>query len=137
MGRFELLPHTADVALAAYGRSREECLRQAVLGLTSCFADTSTTTPTQTIDVNIWADDGADLLARVLEEVVYLADTRDLVVVQAAVEPAPGDTVSVHLGVAPLDTVDLVGPAPKGISRNGLRLEPAGREWQCWAIIDV
>lgn len=134
---YQLLPHTADVILTAMAATREQCVAYAVEGLVACFADVSAACPDRTVTVRLVPDSDVDLLARVLEEVIFLADTAEVVPVAATVIHGAGRDVTVSLHVTPLGAVEIIGPAPKGVSRQGLRLEASDPGWRCAAIIDV
>jgi SHS2 domain-containing protein len=72
-----------------------------------------------------------------LEEVIYLADVQDVVPVRTAVARTRSGGLAGVLGVAPLSSVDLAGPAPKAISRHGLRFEEGDAGWACAVVVDV
>jgi len=137
---YRLLPHTADLVLAAAGSSRENCLEQAIRGLVASFAETGPATrATETAVCVLHPDSDSDLLVQALEEVLYLADVRGVVPVAVAVAARSQDhgEVTVELGVVPLSRVTTVGQAPKGISRHTLSFTAVEGGWRCRAIIDV
>jgi SHS2 domain-containing protein len=133
----ELLPHTADVVVSAWGPTAERCYAEAVRGLVACFADVRHARPDRAVPFN--CDPGADseLLVQLLEEVIYLVDVHDVVPVLAAVARTPHGGLVGEFGVVTLSSVDLIGPAPKAISRHGLRFARDGGGWRCAAVVDV
>ena len=123
---FRLLPHTADVMVAAWAPTVDGCLAEAARGLVSSFADVArggarsarSTSP---------ASPGPEpeLLVELLEEVIYVVDAEDAVPVQVAVaRTAEGGLVG-EFGVVDRSTVEAVGPAPKAVTRHGLRVRAA------------
>lgn len=135
---YRLLPHTADLVLAAAGPTREGCLEQAVRGLVASFAETvPATRAAETVMCVLHPDSDGDLLVQALEEVLYLADARGLVPVAVTVRSQDQGEVTMELGVVPLSRVTAVGQAPKGISRHALSFNAADDGWRCRAIIDV
>lgn len=133
-----LLPHTADLVLAASGSTREGCLEQAVRGLVASFADTGPAPrAAETVTCVLHPDNDGDLLLQALEEVLYLADARGLVPVAVTAHSQDHGEVTVELAVVPLSRVTTVGQAPKGVSRHALSLTAVEGGWRCRAIIDV
>jgi SHS2 domain-containing protein len=133
----ELLPHTADVVVSAWGPTAELCFAEAVRGLVACFADVRHPSPDRAVPFNCEPAADSELLVQLLEEVIYLVDVHEVVPVRAAVaRTAEGGLVG-EFGVVALSSVDLVGPAPKAISRHGLRFAQGGAGWQCAVIVDV
>src|SRR5690606_13328990 len=81
--------HTADVRVEAWGPTREDCLAEAVAGLVATFADTAGAAPMETITTRLDATADADLLAAVLDEVIYLLDAHSVVPCGAELTPGP------------------------------------------------
>ena len=65
MKRFEFLPHTADVYIAAYGRTLEEAFANAALAMFEVMTDTSRVEPRVSKRVRV---EGFDL-----ESLLYLS----------------------------------------------------------------
>jgi len=129
-------PHTADLILEATGRTRNECIEQAVLGLVESFADVRDVAATSTSSVVLPRMDDVETLISVLEEAIYIVDTRGLVPAAARLSD---DAAGLHVvfDVVPLQRVSSVGPAPKGVARHAIFLGRRGRVWSCRVVIDV
>jgi SHS2 domain-containing protein len=132
-----LVPHTADLTVAAWAPSREECLAEAVRGLVGSFADTTGTAAERRLPFTCRPGPDAELLVCLLEEVIYLLDTLDAVPVGVVVAVATDGGLTGHFDVADRATVRPVGPAPKAITRHGLRIGVAAGAWRCTVTIDV
>lgn len=131
------MPHTADVRIEAWGASRECCLAEAALGLVSSFAAVSAVRPTAVERVRFTEDaSDDDLLAALLDEVVYRLEVHGQVPVDVAADAAGGG-LDVRLAVAPLADVEITGAAPKGVSWHGLRIGPDAYGWSCAVTVDV
>jgi len=130
------LPHTADVRIEAWGRTREECLTEAVTGVVDSFAEVAGVRPTVGGTVLLPEGPGEDLLVAVLSEVIVRVDADGLVPVDVEVRRVPGG-VEVRLAFAALDAVAIVGAAPKAVSLHRLSCAPAARGWACSVILDV
>ncbi len=134
---YQLLPHTADVIVAAWGSTVEDCLAEAVRGFVSSFADVAAAEPERT--VGFTGDPGAEpeLLIELLDEVIYVVDVEDAVPVTVTVARAGDGALTGEFGVVDRDSVPIVGPAPKAVTRHGLRFEHDGSTWRCQVVIDV
>ncbi len=130
------LPHTADLRIEAWGPTRQACLGEAVAAMVESFADVSTARPVRTATADLTASDDEDALVSVLDEVIYLLDTENVVALGAEVEHLR-DTLRVRVPVAPLDELDLFGAVPKAVSLHGLDFSAHGRLWRCTATVDV
>lgn len=59
--------HTADIALEAWGDSREECLAEAVRALVESFAEISRADPGDSVDFSVSEESDEALLVAVLQ----------------------------------------------------------------------
>ncbi|MGW0815542.1 archease [Streptomyces viridiviolaceus] len=131
-----LVSHTADVRIEAWGASRERCLAEAVLGMVGCFADVSAARPTAVERVRFAEAGDDELLAALLDEVVYRLEVHGQVPVDVETDEAGGG-LEVRLAVAALADVEIVGAAPKGVSWHQLRIGPDAYGWSCAVTVDV
>lgn len=115
---------------------REQCLAEAVLGLVETFAEIGGVRPTAVRHVRIGADDDDDMLAALLEEVIFRLEVDGEVPVDVEAETSDGD-LDVRLAVTPLGALPVTGAPPKAVSWHDLRLAPTRYGWSCSATIDV
>lgn len=127
-----VLPHPADVIVQAWAPTPEECITEAVHALVESFADASLARGVGSHDFTVAETSWAERLVAVLEEVVFLLDSRGQVPVAVTVQ-----TDSASFELADVADADLVGSTPKGISRSGLEFSRIGDTWHCCAIVDV
>jgi SHS2 domain-containing protein len=130
------VPHTADLRIEAYGPTREACLAEAVAALVESFADTAGARPTRTLVSDLVAGTDADLLAAVLDEVIYVLDTQGAVVLGLHTERHPGG-LRVHFPVASVHDVNIVGAIPKAVALSGLHCSSTSQHWSCAVTVDV
>lgn len=130
------VPHTADVRIEAWGVSREQCLGEAVLGMVECFADLSEARARAVRQVRLAEGNDDDLLAALLEEIVFRLEVRGEVPVDAEAETADG-WLDVRLAVTDVNAVPVIGAVPKAVSWNELHLTRDPYGWSCAATIDV
>ncbi len=76
--RFELIEHTADIGLIAYGRDLSEAFANAAYGMFSIMTDLSTLRAQDSRPVEVDADDYESLLFEWLNSLLYYFDTQML-----------------------------------------------------------
>jgi SHS2 domain-containing protein len=130
------VPHTADIRIEAWAASRERCLAEAVLALVECFADVSGVRPTAVDRVRLAEASDDDLLAGLLDEVIYRLEVYGQVPVDVEADEADGG-LDVRLAVARLSEVEVTGAAPKAVAWNELRIGPGPYGWSCAVTVDA
>ncbi len=132
---FEILEHTADVGVRGWGETVEAAFRQATLGLLDIVgAWQPGRGERETIEVE--AHDLGALLVDWLSEVLYLQDTRDVVV--SAVELSSVDkgraTGWVELVTRPQA---IEGTAVKAVTYHQLDVRQADDGWIAQVYLDI
>jgi SHS2 domain-containing protein len=122
--------------IEAWGPTRERCIAEAVRGMVDSFADTSACEETTIRECLVMGGTDADLLAAVLDEVIYRLDTAGEIPVVADVRPAD-DGVVVRFAMVDVGSVRPVGAVPKAVSLHELQLERRRAEWACSVTVDV
>jgi SHS2 domain-containing protein len=79
MKRFELIEHTADIGLKAYGQSLPEAFANAAYGMFSIIADLDEVKETETRRVKINENDAENLLFEWLNRLLYYFDVEGLI----------------------------------------------------------
>ena len=75
MMRYEIVEHTADVGLRAFGGDLKELFANAACGLFDLIvADSGTVRPEQAVSLTVEAEDVEELLAAWLRELLYLCN---------------------------------------------------------------
>lgn len=130
-------PHTADLVIEAWAPDAPCCLEHAVLALVESFAAVGGDAPARRVPFRRGPERDDELLLGLLEEVVYLTDVHGVVPVATHVERDPDGGVHGWFDVVDLARVEVVGPAPKAISREGLLFEHHDGQWRGRALVDV
>ena len=76
---FEVLEHTADVGIRAYGADITEAFANAARGLFSLITELDDIEEVEEREIELTADDQESLLVNWLNELVYLFDTENIV----------------------------------------------------------
>lgn len=79
MKRYELIDHTADLMVKAYGNSLEECFSNAGYALFDQTVDLSTVSPSETFEIITEGDDLEDMLYSFLSELLFMEDCEGMV----------------------------------------------------------
>ncbi len=77
--RFEILDHTADTGIIAYGDDLKAAFENAALGMFSLVTDLNSIENNQTRKVNINSSDCESLLVSWLNELIYLFDVENII----------------------------------------------------------
>jgi SHS2 domain-containing protein len=128
------VPHTADMRIEAWAPSREECVGEAVRGMVEAFAEVPPAGARSDAEFEVGPAPDGDLLAGVLDEIIYLMDTTGRVPAAADVT-AVDDVLRVRLALVESSTV--VGAVPKAVALHDLRFERTGTGYACAATLDV
>ncbi|MGW6563884.1 archease [Streptomyces sp. NPDC054975] len=135
-GGHRTVPHTADVRIEAWGTSREQCLVEAVLGMVECFADVSGVRARAVRQVQMAEGSDDDLLAALLDEVVFRLEVDGEVPVDVEAETIDGG-LDVRMAMTDVRSLPITGAVPKAVSWNELHLAPDPYGWSCAVTIDV
>ena len=79
MKQYELIEHTADVGVKAYGKTIAEAFEHAAKGMFDIITDESTIEPVGQYDIQLEAPDLEQLLVDWLSLLIFLNDAQDLV----------------------------------------------------------
>jgi len=79
MKPFEILDHTADIILKAYGKDMKELFRNAALGMFNILADLEGITTSTEITLKLEAPDTEELLVEWLDELLYNFYTKHII----------------------------------------------------------
>jgi len=79
MKRFEWVEHPSDIGFRAYGKDLAEAFENAALALFEVMVDTSKVEPREKVDVELEAEDEGALLYDWLARLIYLHDSKNIV----------------------------------------------------------
>jgi SHS2 domain-containing protein/dienelactone hydrolase len=137
VGGFELMPHTADVMVSAWGSTVEGCFAEAALGLVSSFAEVGAVPAEDRVEFTCQPGPEPELLVELLEEVIYAVDAWDVVPVRVDVRRTGDGGLAGEFGVVERSSVRVTGPAPKAVTRHDLSVEQDNEMWRCRVVVDV
>ena len=76
--RFEVIDHTADIGIAAYGEDLKEAFANAAYALFSLMADLDGVDDASCYQVDVTAEDRSELLVAWLNELIYLFEVENV-----------------------------------------------------------
>jgi len=82
---FELLEHTADAGVRAWGSSREELFEAAAQGMYAIALGPAPREGNQTLAFHVAGERSEDLLVRFLSELLFILDSRGLAATSLAI----------------------------------------------------
>jgi SHS2 domain-containing protein len=135
-GGFELLEHTADIGIRAWGATLEAAFEQATGALAEVLGALAPG-PGERVPVEVTASDPGGLLVDWLNEVLWLLEVRQAALAGVRVERVTDSAASGSADLAP------GGPGPDGtfvkaVTYHRLRVEPApGGGWLAEVYLDV
>lgn len=78
MTQFEIIEHTADIGIRAFGDTETEVFQNAAVGMFTLICDPSTVRETQEFNIEVSAEDRETLLVEWLNELLYLYDSHEV-----------------------------------------------------------
>ena len=132
---FEVLEHTADVGVRGWGKTVEQAFEQATLGLLD-IVGVWQPGPGEREPIEVEAQDLGALLVDWLGEVLYLQDTRDVVVAGLEVSSAAEDRAAGWVELAPRPE-EIEGTAVKAITYHQLEVTERDGRWVAQVFLDI
>ena len=79
MKRFDIINHTADIGIVAYGKELKEAFANAAYAMFTLIADLEGVEETVCHEIEVQAEDRESLLVSWLNELLYLFDTEGII----------------------------------------------------------
>ncbi len=137
MRRYEVLSHTADTGLVAFGESAAEAFANAAYGMFDLAFDLSRIPATEECRVEVEADTLDELLVAWLSVLLAEAEIRGLAFSSFRVGTlAEGRLVGTAAGSGSAG-LELRGPPLKAVTYHDLSVEQVAGGWQARVIFDV
>ncbi len=78
MKKFEVIEHTADMGIKAYGKDLAELFINAAYGMASLITDLEKVNPKDSKDISLKAENKEELLVSWLNEIIYLSASKSM-----------------------------------------------------------
>lgn len=136
--RFEVISHTADKGIRAYGDSVQELFENAAYGMFSLMADTSRYPPTELQKISVDAPDMESLLRMWLSELLYRFEVDRVLFVSFHIMSIADIHLEGTAQSAPFSPeIEWLGSAVKAVTHHGLYIHRTDERWEAQLIFDV
>jgi SHS2 domain-containing protein len=135
---YELVEHSADIGVRAWGLTAEEVFEQAALALFSLVCDPLDVGELESVDVELEAESMDLLLAAWLNELLYVFEARKLVLSQFDLLELGDHVLRARVSGEPLDTSrHIVCGGVKAATATELSLEQRDGGWEGFVLLDL
>lgn len=135
---YEIVDHTADLSLRAWGADLRELIGQAAAGLLALIYREAPGVAAERRELTVTAEAPELLLQRSLRELLYLMEDEALAPVTVEVAIAEGESVRLRVGVKPLEAVrGLLQLEIKAVTRHGLEIRSTATGLEVTLVFDV
>jgi SHS2 domain-containing protein len=138
---YEILEHTADKGVRAWGRTLEELFENAARGMYRLVVDPAGKKTDVSMSIAVEVSDPfdrSDLLVKWLRELIYLTDVQKVVFTDFTVRRVTETSVEGEArGFTVEDNSMLDGAPVKAVTYHRLRLEQTPEGWEAEFYVDV
>jgi len=138
---YEILEHTADKGVRAWGRTLEELFENAARGMYRLVVDPAGKKTDVSMPIAVEVSDSfdrSDLLVKWLRELIYLTDVQKVVFTDFTVRRVTETSVEGEArGFTVEDNSMLDGAPVKAVTYHRLRLEQTPEGWEAEFYVDV
>ncbi len=136
--QFEIIPHTADKAIKAYGKNMRELFTNASVGMFSLMADISNYSPSVACNIKVNSSNSELLLHEWLSELLYTFEVEQILFVKFHLN----DVSSTHAeGIAyglPISSdIEWLGSAVKAVTHHDFYIREINNIIEAQIIFDV
>lgn len=137
MARYEILAHTADTGIVAYGSTLEEVFANAAFGMFGLTFGPPAAPVAEERHIEAEGQGFDELLVAWLSEILAIAEIEGLVFTSFRVaEMGQGRVVGTASG-SPVEGVELAGPPVKAVTYHDLEVVETSTGWRARVIFDV
>lgn len=136
---YEIIDHTADIGIRAFGRSREELFSHMAEGMFSLVVPPEEVKPRRSVPIKAQANDWDLLLVAWLKELLYLFDTQHFLGREFQIQHLESTQIEAEVSGEPLDlSRHSVDKEVKAVTYCDLKMTqgPDGT-WMAQVIFDI
>ena len=135
---FELLEHTADIGIAARAASWPGLLQQLARGWRRIVCGESEIAATTGLKRTIRGDDREELLVNLLNELIFLLETRNFLTAEIQIDSATDEVLNLQLQGETYDPGRHQWQQEvKAATYHQLKIEQQGDSWQAQVYLDL
>ena len=138
MKRYEIIDHTADVGIRAYGNDLKELFINAAYGMFEIIADLEGLKPSVSIKIELEAENAEELLIAWLDELIYNFYTKAIIfskfeILSLTSTKLKGEAFGKHIG----DKKSRLKTEIKAATYHNLKIETKSKAHEVEIIFDV
>ena len=137
MRRFEVIEHTADSGIVAYGHDKRDLFANAAYGLFSLISDLDKVGESHSREVTVTAGDDEQLLVEWLNELIFLFDVEHVLLKRFDIAELDGRLRATVRGERVDESRHTIDMAPKATTYHMLRVERTPDGWRAQVIFDI
>ena len=135
---YETFEHTADIGIRAWGREFAQVFEEAAKALFSVIVDLKTVSPRQELNVELAADSGEELFLAWLKELLFIFETKHLLLSQFKVLNLSLGKLSAKVSGEPLDNLKhALGREVKAVTLHQFKLIQDKSRYLAEVILDI
>ena len=135
MKRYEILPHTADLKIRVFGRTKKELFLNALLAMASGFRSKLKTQSAKRKTIKIKSSDLGGLLVEFLSEILYLIQVNKEVYTNVKFKKFSDTELEAELTG---QKVERFGEDIKAVTYHNLDIhQKKDRTWQATVLFDI
>jgi len=136
--RFEVLSHTADKGIKAFGRDLKELFENAAHGMFSLMADLDKYAPVESRKFTVQAADTESLLRTWLAELLYQFEVDRMLFVDFEIQSVEGHRLEGSARGLPFNRdIEWLGSSVKAVTHHNLYVHRTDERWEAQVIFDV
>ncbi|MFH2137692.1 MAG: archease [Candidatus Omnitrophota bacterium] len=138
--KFEIIEHTADIGLRAFGKNKKELFLNAAQGMFSIIADQKPKPKKgqpEEVKVLVTANNAEELLVSWLSELLSLADIKRGVASQIRITKLSGIELKASIAFTRLEHNYEAVTEIKAVTYHQLKITRVNNSWQAEVIFDV
>lgn len=136
-GRYEVLSHTADTGIVAYGATLVEVFETAARAMFELMFDAGEAGERLQLHIEVEAATREDLLVEWLSTLLFEAESRDLALRSFDIDTIDEGHVSGRAEGVASDGTELIGPPVKAVTYHDLVIDQASTGWRAQVVFDV
>lgn len=136
--RFEIVDHTADIGIKAYGDTLKELFENVAFGMFNIIADLEGIKSSTEIDVKVEAIDKEELLISWLEELLYNFYTKNIIFSEFNITELTEKTLTAKVkGRFIGENKNRLKAEIKAATRHELHIDKKGNRYETQIVFDV
>ena len=141
MKEFEILEHTADIGIAAYGKTKREVFINAAKGMFEIIAGENKTLKENFCDkIKLEADNLEGLLFAWLNELLYISETKLVILNKFEIKDLSNDKIEAEVGGAKINPPSVkIEKEIKAVTYHRLEIikDEKNGLWRAQVIFDI